>query len=105
MTGERRAVYENEHHLAKWVEDHGPAIETETIQCTTDRWNFPHDRDTPFAKDSICSICGQTVEMISVGPPSEHLYTDVAVRHTRQITWYRINSDDLGGFMQYMEDW
>ncbi len=77
----------------------------ETIPCTTSQGNFPHDRENPWAKNGICSICGQQVNTIRVGPDNPCIYSHIAVAHTREMVWYEIDADELAALIQYTRDW
>ncbi len=70
-------------------------IATTIEPCVTSQWNFPHDRSMPWAKDGVCSICGQSVEMVRVGEDNPNLYSHIAKPHTREVTLYVVKDYDL----------
>lgn len=76
--------------------DEYTVIRTEVIPCTTDQWNFPHDRARPWVSDAgECSVCTQLVEHERLSPQRAYAYTCIAQPHTRTVRWYEIREDEL----------
>lgn len=85
---------------------YGEPVRTQLVLCRTEQWNFPHDPEQPWVdRDGVCSICGQQVEFVVLGPDKPSQYTRIAEKHTRTKRWYAIDGDELHELLEYEKHW
>lgn len=95
----KRSNYE--HDL---VSKYGEPIRVEVVDCVTSPNPLTSDLPPTYVdNEGRCTVCGQAVEFVTLGPLSDVIYSRVALPHTRERQWFVVSEDDLLDLEDYVE--